>query len=36
LFLRYIAEEIAAIKKVSLEEVAVRTAQNAKKLFALA
>jgi TatD DNase family protein len=34
MFVRYIAEEIARIKKVSLEEVARQTTENAKQLFA--
>ncbi|HEX9722617.1 MAG TPA: TatD family hydrolase [Candidatus Paceibacterota bacterium] len=33
LFLQYVAEEIARIKKVSFEEVAKQTTENAKKLF---
>ncbi|MDO8473968.1 MAG: TatD family hydrolase [bacterium] len=35
LFVRYIAEEIARIKKISVEEVAKVTTQNAKTLFGL-
>lgn len=35
LFLKYVAEEVARIKKVSVEEVANQTAENAKKLFTL-
>jgi len=33
LFLQYVAEEIAQIKKISLQEVAETTTNNAKKLF---
>ena len=35
LFVKYVAEEIARIKKVSVQEVADATTQNAKTLFAL-
>lgn len=35
LFVKYVAEEIARIKKASLEEVADQTTKNAKQLFAL-
>lgn len=35
LYVRYVAEEIARIKKLSIEEVASATTQNAKSLFAL-
>ena len=36
LFVKYVAEEIARIKKVSVQEVAETTTQNAKTLFSLA
>ncbi|MBI2123627.1 MAG: TatD family hydrolase [Candidatus Wildermuthbacteria bacterium] len=35
LFVRYVAEEIARIKRISVEEVASATTQNAKTLFGL-
>jgi TatD DNase family protein len=35
-YLLYIAEKVAAVKQVSLEEVAARTTQNAEKLFEVA